>query len=215
AAIANYIALLGWRPEGGEELFTIERMSRGFRLEALSRVPATYDPRKLAWVARQHMRKIAPEDLAGMVRPYLRDAAIDPEIARARIGELMTVVREEVQSLSEAAEHCRPFLLREVIYDGDALQVLRSSSARSVLSESSACVEMLDGGEEGARRFISELQRRTGLRGKELYMPLRAALTGKMSGPEVAALLRFLDRERVRARLRAALDRGAASVSHT
>jgi nondiscriminating glutamyl-tRNA synthetase len=50
------------------------------------------------------------------------------------------------------------------------------------------------------------LEKRTGRKGKELYAPLRAAVTGKTKGPELVKTLPLLGKERMIRRIKMALE---------
>jgi glutamyl/glutaminyl-tRNA synthetase len=54
--------------------------------------------------------------------------------------------------------------------------------------------------------LLSQLEKKTGRKGKPLYAPLRAAVTGKTKGPELARTLPLLGKERIIRRLKMALD---------
>src|SRR5690606_545589 len=86
-ALANYLALIGWSPGGGEELLPLDELARRFSLRTVSHSAGVFDPGKLAWVNRHYLRHGDPVRLAALSLPFLREAgmAIDtPDAAGLR-----------------------------------------------------------------------------------------------------------------------------------
>jgi glutamyl-tRNA synthetase len=76
---------------------------------------------------------------------------------------------------------------------------------REFLEAAAAAAVALDWEQPPWPQLVSTLKERTGRAGKALFRPLRLALTGRESGPEMAALLPLIGRDEAVARLRAAL----------
>ena len=71
-ALTNYLALLGWSPGEGEELVPIEELAPRFRLQDVGHSAGVFDVDKLAWVNRHYLKAAAPDRLARLSLPYLR-----------------------------------------------------------------------------------------------------------------------------------------------
>jgi nondiscriminating glutamyl-tRNA synthetase len=71
-ALTNYLALIGWSPGEGEELVPIEQLAPRFRLENVGHSAGVFDIDKLAWVNRHYLKAAAPDRLARLSVPYLR-----------------------------------------------------------------------------------------------------------------------------------------------
>jgi glutamyl-tRNA synthetase/nondiscriminating glutamyl-tRNA synthetase len=79
-ALVNYLALLGWGPEGGtRETFTVEDLVAEFKLERVTASPAVFDWDKLHWLNRHYMKQADPARILGMAWPYLARAGMVPE----------------------------------------------------------------------------------------------------------------------------------------
>ena len=74
---------------------------------------------------------------------------------------------------------------------------------RSVLGVLETSSEIVSAGQTP---LLSQLEKKTGWKGKSLYAPLRAAITGKTRGPELARTLPLLGKERIIRRLKMALE---------
>ena len=57
-ALFNFITLLGWSPEGEEEIFSKEELIKIFDEKRLSKSPAVFDPNKLAWMNNHYIKQL-------------------------------------------------------------------------------------------------------------------------------------------------------------
>ena len=78
-AMTNFIAMLGWSPEGEEEIFSMEELIRIFDANRLSKSPAVFDTNKLTHLNNVYMKKADPERIASMSIPHLQKAGRLPE----------------------------------------------------------------------------------------------------------------------------------------
>jgi len=74
-AMFNFLALLGWSPGNDDELFTREALVKAFALEGISGGNAVFNPEKLDWFNQQHIARLAPDELAVRVKPWLAAAS--------------------------------------------------------------------------------------------------------------------------------------------
>jgi len=84
-ALLNYLALLGWGPEDGREILTLDELVAEFELDRVNTSAAIFDPKKLEWMNGEHIRAMALAELASAVLPF----------ARARYGERLDIPRFE------------------------------------------------------------------------------------------------------------------------
>lgn len=73
-AIVNFVALLGWSPEGNEELFSLEELVKVFNYKHLSKSPAVFDYTKLKWMNGEYMKAMEFDKFYEMAEPYLKEA---------------------------------------------------------------------------------------------------------------------------------------------
>ncbi|MCX6354239.1 MAG: glutamate--tRNA ligase [Candidatus Aureabacteria bacterium] len=212
AALGNYIALLGWSPGKEREIFPLQELAKRFNPEQLSKAPSVFDPAKLRWVARQHMKIVEPAALAEMAQAWLKALGIDvaalDKSERERLRDVMALVREEAECLEEAAARCVQFFSERVVVEGGERALLLRPESHSLLETGrKTAAEFLENGGD-AERFLEELQKRTSLRGKDLYAPIRIALTGTTSGMELRDIVRLLGMDRVASRFEKASESG-------
>lgn len=207
-ALFNFIALLGWSPEGEEEFFTKEELISIFDASRLSRSPAVFDKNKLAHLNNHYIKNADPERIAALAIPHLQKAGrlpaeLSPELA-VWAKELVALYQEQMTAASDIVELSELFFRSELEIDEAGSAILAEPQVGAVLSAFLAKAEALaDFDAEHIAAAIKEVQKETGVKGKGLFMPIRVALTGQMHGRDLNKTLHLLGRDKVIARLQA------------
>lgn len=203
-ALQNYLLLLGWAPPFKEEVFTAEKVYQHFSLSSLSRNAPVHSRKKLEWLNSQYIRKTEGNRLLAFLVPYFKKAGInvdrfDPKYL---IG-VSSLLKENLVVLSQVEEYLGIFFDEKFTFEEDAKKVLQDPENRKILrTVYSVLKESSESGEEEWNLLLSIFEEKTGYKGKSLYTPLRAGITGKMKGPEMAKILPLLGRERIIKRLK-------------
>lgn len=201
-ALANYICLLGWSPGENREIVPWKELQQIFDLETVSKSSSNYDEKKLNWVNGEHLRALSSAAFTEAAFEYLKSVnyAIESE---ARVRELLPVFQDNIEKFEDLIS--RLDLLKDQ-FDYDNEEWIRSEEARELLRQ--AC-EVLDGlsvsGEDMYQAFMDSLKSRVSVKGKQLMMPLRMALTGKEHGPEMKRFFPVLGARTLKARIERAL----------
>jgi glutamyl-tRNA synthetase len=179
--LVNYLAVLGWSPPAGAgEVMDLPALSGLFALDRVSRSAARFDPDRLAWFNRQHLRRLPAERLLKEVSERL--AGADPRIA-ARAVE---AVRRDAPNLEAFAEGVAA-VSRGPCLDGTHPV---TASERRVLEGASRALRGTSLGTEAeAQAFLDQLGKALEMKGGDLMRPLRMALVGSARGLPVATLL--------------------------
>ena len=202
-ALVNYLALLGWTHPGGREEFAdLEELAREWDPSRLGASPATFDLDRLLFFNARRIRRLPPEGLRRRLEPLLTEP-----LPRGRELPAVEAIREDMRLLSDA-----PRLLREITdpvdpasFVGelpDSSEEVFAPVARSLKGRKMSSVEE-------ARDFVGELRAWAGERGiktRDLFHPLRLALTGRNRGPELAYLFAVLGAEEARERIERARE---------
>jgi glutamyl-tRNA synthetase/nondiscriminating glutamyl-tRNA synthetase len=197
-ALRNYLALLGWSPADGKtEILSPEELVKQFSLDHITKSPAVFDNDKLNWLNRHYMKACAPRRLAELAAPYLQSAGQlgaqpGPEVL-AWIERVLDAVLKNISLLSQLPDAVRIIFefdaqravatpeIQELLADPAALEVLKAFIPK-VLAESTLTYERF-------REIAKAVQKETGKRGKDLFHPIRLAVTGAGSGPELEKLI--------------------------
>ncbi len=203
--LVNYLSLLGWGAEGGtRELFSLEELVREFRLERVTASPAVFDWEKLHWLNRHYLKTADPERIAELAWPHFVIAgflpateAASPEV-KAWFDQLLALFLPAVNQLDELPVrsgivfHFDPAAAR---VDTENAAILATESAQKVLTAFAARVQTHAGNvaPEQFKAWMNEVKSETGAKGKDLFHPVRIALTGSHSGPEFDKLIPLLE----------------------
>jgi nondiscriminating glutamyl-tRNA synthetase len=205
-ALCNFLALLGWSSASGDEVLTRERMRAEFDLDRVSRSPAVFDVTKLRWMSGEHLRATPLDRLAELAQPFLVAANLPADVDHAR--RAVTAFRDSIACLAELAPRVLE-LLDPGTPEPEAAAALQTPEARRLLSLVDERWETrpgLDGA--GFKALLQECGKELGQRGRELFMPARAALSGRTHGPELPLVFDVLGADTARARVRAAARGG-------
>ncbi|MUG48023.1 glutamate--tRNA ligase [Paenibacillus sp. FSL W8-0186] len=212
-AMFNFITLLGWSPEGEEEIFSKEELISIFDAKRLSRSPAVFDTNKLAHLNNHYIKNAEPERIAKLAIPHLQKASrlpaeLTPE-QEAWAQALVALYQEQMTAASDIVELSDLFFRTHLELDAEAAAVLSGEQVPEVLSAFLAKVEALaDYTAENIAALIKEVQKETGHKGKNLFMPIRVALTGQTHGRDLNQTIYLLGQDRTIDRLKAQI-RGA------
>ncbi len=209
-ALVNFVALLGWTPADEEEILTMEEMIRRFSLDRINKSGAVFDIEKLEWMNGMYIRETATEELLDSALPYLAAAGFDTG-DRATMLRILKAVKKKLRTLANIPEKTRAFRGSPVQPDpeeeAEIRKLLAADTSRTVfaaLAEKFDAVESVD--QDTFGQLIKAVQQETGVSGKELWMPVRIALTGEMHGPDLTAVVEILGKDRCVERFRAQLS---------
>jgi nondiscriminating glutamyl-tRNA synthetase len=205
-ALINFLALMGWAPEGEEEIFTMEQLIEKFSLDRVSKSPAVFDMEKLNHINGYYIRNSSIEVLTKMAIPYLQEAGYVPAQVDAEYEKwlhgVVGVARNYISYMAEITEHAEVFFYDEFkVEDDKALEALKGEQVPEVLRVLQEKVEKNQLHPEGVQALLKEICTDLNLGGKKVFMPIRAALTGKTRGPEMHDLIPLLGPERIAKRI--------------
>jgi glutamyl-tRNA synthetase len=207
-ALENYLVLLGWTPPSGQETLPLERMVEQFSIENVSRSAPIYNRKKLEWLNSFYIREKEEGQLSEVLIPYLQKAGIRmDQIDRPWFNQISGVLKENLVVLSQVEEYLGIFFDEKFSFEDGAKAILQDRRNREALHSVLSLLE--DESEirwDGHPSLLNQLEKKTGRKGKDLYAPLRAAVTGKTKGPELVKTLPLLGKERIIRRLKMALE---------
>ena len=199
-ALMNFLALLGWAPDGETTIMPSEELVERFTLEHVGASPATFDYAKLDWMNGVYLRELSPEKYAGTLIEYLREQGYDWDEQRIRAAA--PLVQEKIGLLGEFPEFAG-FLFHDV----DPDPALLDPAILSAAGEALAAVEPFTA--ERIETALKELCERLELKPRQAFAPIRVAVTGSKISPGLYESLELLGREESLARL----NRAAAAVA--
>jgi len=203
-ALMNYLGLLGSSFSEGREILSREEMIADFSLQRASKSGAIFDEEKLNWLNAIYIRNGDTEDLTKRLLPYLQLAGYQPETLDARwLRKVIDTVKNDLIKLTDIGDHIRFFFDEQYELTDAAKQILAGVNARKVVQAFSEYLESVQGlPQDLYADAIKYAKEKAGVKGKELFMPIRAALTGVVHGPELDRVFAALGKESALKRLR-------------
>ncbi len=210
-ALVNYLALVGWSPKGNNEIFSMEELIEEFSFENVSKTGGVFDVEKLNWVNSQYIKNYDNEKLYELVKPFVLKAdLLDKEDYEARKNWLINIidlVKEKINYLEEIIPHVEMFMGIEVKADEEVKETLKQEGVKELLEAFIKELQNIkDVDDEFTKTIFKKLQKETGAKGKNLYMPLRGAVTGQLHGPDMGKTFILLGKENLIDRLKYTLE---------
>jgi glutamyl-tRNA synthetase len=206
--ILNYLALLGWSPPDGKEIKELSELIGQFELGRVGRSSAVFDWAKLRHVNQAHLRRLPEEIFLEKARAVLAEAGVlgDPE--PPNLSATLLALRPNIQTFGDLKIWYGLLYGEPAFESAEAQEVLKTPETKKVLETFSQMLEHQaeELGPESYDKIMEDLKKKTKVKGKKLFMPIRIALTGSHEGPELAALLPSLGKEKVLGRIHRALE---------
>jgi glutamyl-tRNA synthetase len=193
-ALVNYLALLGWSYDDKTTVMSRAELVERFTLERVQPSPATFDYDKLRWLNGVYLRDMSPEAYADVLAAYVAEQR--PAWDEATVRAAAPLCQEKLTLLGEFFDYTR-FLFEDVA-PGEELDRELVLAARAAL----ASAEPFTAPEIEAT--LRELAERLERKPRDVFAPIRLAITGSKVSPGLFESLELLGRERALSRLDAA-----------
>lgn len=206
-ALINYLLILGWTSPTNEEVIPMERMIEEFSISSLSRNAPIHSLKKLEWLNGIYIRRKDNNELSKLISPYLEKEGLN-NIDRDTLLKISDAIKENIVKLSEIKEYLGIFFDEKFNFSEEAKRIILNDKNRKVIE---TVIEIItstisDFKLEEWSVFLTKVEEKTGLKGKELLIPIRAGVTGMTKGPQLVKIFNILGKERVLKRLKMALN---------
>jgi glutamyl-tRNA synthetase len=202
-ALMNFLALLGWAPDGETTVMSRDELIDRFSLERVGKSAAAFDYEKLAWLNGVYLRAMPPDEYADTLVAYLREQG--HEWPEELIRRTVPLVQAKIETLGQFPAYAG-FLFRRVEPDPALLDDEVLAAAEPVL----AAVEPFAA--EPIEAALRALAERLGRKTREAFQPLRVAVTGSTVSPGLFESLELLGRDETLARLSLARRKAAEAA---
>lgn len=204
--LINYLALVGWSPEDDEEIMTLKDLIPKFSFDRVVKSGGIFDVDKLNWVNSHYMKDYDLEKLCQLEKPYMIESGLMTEEEIDNNFEwfkiLVETVRDGLDKLEDLPKAVQ-FLFGDLnVKEESALEELKKDHVLQLIDqfiEELNSLEEVD--DEFSRTVMKKIQKATGIKGKDLYMPVRAAISGNVHGPELNNIILLLGKEKLLKRL--------------
>jgi glutamyl-tRNA synthetase len=201
-ALLNFMTLLGWNPGDGEEkeIFTQAELIEKFSIERVNSAGAVFNVEKLNWMNGEYIKNYDIDALRELIIPFLNAGGIDTS-DNIKTKRVIFAIRNYINKLDEAAEQAKVYY-NDVKLNDEQTGIVKAETSIQVFKALAAKIDaMLEITTDNFKPVLSEVQKETGVKGKNLFMPVRLALTGEEHGPELGMIAYVLGKEEVLKRL--------------
>jgi glutamyl-tRNA synthetase len=198
-AVLNYLALLGWGFDEETTFHSIPELQERFSLERVSKAPAVFDEQKLRWMNGRYVRGLDVDDLT---------SRLEALTGRSGLRGAVEISQDKISTLSEF------WPLTHFFFDGPAddpaarERVIEAPGGREALAAARAALEEVPAPwtQESVETALTDVAERIGVKRKQVFQPLRVALTGTTVSPGIFETVALLGRDETLARVDHALN---------
>jgi glutamyl-tRNA synthetase len=210
-ALVNYLALLGWAAESGQEVMTFEELVRQFDLKDIGQSAPVFDFQKLRWMNSIYIREMPLDEAVEFFKPHLASAGYDPAVyGDDAVTKAVSLLRPYCEVLSDIGALAGIVLDEVCVPDEETSAHLSEPDSAALVKAASEVIEELNSA-DFREKLIPLIKERSGFKGKKLFHPARAVLTGRLNGPDLDLVMEALGYDKCRARIKYCAERFAKS----
>ena len=205
-AMRNFLALLGWTHPQAMETMVDDDMIKAFKLDRFSKSPAIFDTAKLRHLNAWHIKNTNLDEITELFIPYLvnggflKENYTEEEHAWAK--KLVSVIRHNCVVLSDIVKYVPVFFENDFELTDEMKELVNKEESKNLLKFIKNDIENVDEiTDEYMKALIKKAQKETGLKGPNLYHPIRYVLTGSAAGSELSHICELLGKKSVLYRL--------------
>ncbi len=193
-AVINYIALLGWSPQGEQEKFTLDELVKTFSVSGISKSPAIFDEAKLAWLNGEYIRELSLDAFHEKALPFYEGVVTNPEIDKKKISELLQKRCEKLSDIPEQVDFFDNLPDYDIeLYTHKKMKTNPENSKTALEAIKSKLETLDDFSFESLHDSLMALVEEMGVKNGQVLYPLRVAVSGKSftpgGGVELASIL--------------------------
>lgn len=194
-ALFNFFSLLGWSPEIEEEIFSKEEIIKMFDEKRLSKSPSMFDKKKLHWIDNQYIKNESLDKIKGMCIGYLEEKFPIADKSEEWLKQIIALFQSQLNYCKEIVELVEPFFESFSLTEED-IEFLKEVDSKELLEAISNKLNELEVFKaEEIKAVISEVGKELERKGKQLFMPVRLAVSCKRSGGDLPTVIELYGKE--------------------
>ena len=176
----------------------MKELTTDFSLERVNKSGAVFNLDKLNWMNGLYIRELPTEKFLSLAVKVMEEDRLDSG-NEAKNEQIALAVRKNLETFSDIKAETRIFFGEsDIEYSQEALDWITTENSKNVFVSMKAEVENIqDLSLESFKSVMGNVQNKTGIKGKELWMPVRSALTGTTEGPELPQVIQILGKHKI------------------
>ena len=184
-ALINFVALLGWHPDNDNELFLLEDLVKHFSIDRVNKSGAIFDREKLIWMNREYIKKIDDSEMIEIIKSKLK--LIDIHDSRIDLKKLSKFCKNRINTLDQIIDEIKGFYFYEENQD---LNNFEFSKLFRLWIEKLSSIKIID--KDTINDLVNASKKDLNISGKNLFIPLRIALTSQTHGADIFTIIDIL-----------------------
>lgn len=181
----------------------MEEAIEAFDPKRLSTSPSMFDSKALIFMNSHYIKLLSDEDYLAFIKPHMAKAMDISKLTDEQILQIANLYKDELGYGEEIVAPLKSIISPEPIISLEDLEMVNSDSARKVFDYFIKEIEQLDEiNKDNLKQAFKNVQNQAGVKGKELYMPIRLKLTSVSHGIELINIVNMLGKEEVINRLK-------------
>lgn len=207
-AVVNFVALLGWSPEGEREIFSLEELTRIFDYHHINKSPAVFDMQKLRWMNSEYIKSMADDEYLDRALPYV-ESVVTADVDKKAIAELMKTRIEVFPDIVPAIDFFQELPDYDPAMYTHKKMKTNAENSLQVLTELLPILSGLESFDKDTLQdVISAYIQEKGIKNGQALWPLRTAVTGKQMTPGGAyEIMPILGKEESLRRIQAGIEK--------
>ena len=202
--VVNFLALLGWNPGTEQEIFNLEELVAAFDLKKANKSGAKFDPEKNKWFQQQYLQTQSNENLAKEFSKLLKSKNINTTLP---LNIIVGMLKERAIFSTDLWELGKFFFEAPTEYDAKASKKSWKDGTSELMNELIEKIKTIDNfNTENTTKEIKAWITSKEIGFGKVMMPLRLALVGSLSGPDVYEIAAMLGKEETITRLEKAIS---------
>ena len=218
-AFVNFLALLGWSSPDQEEVKSLDEIVKLFSLDRISPTPAIFEFDKLNWLNGVYIRTLPLDEITRRAKKYLNQYDLS-SYSEKQLEIMVYSVRNNLTKMNQITDSVSYFFGEQVNIDKEIREtILNTDESQKVLAEFMKVIEFIEKTDyQNIEKIneineINEMHEKLGefrnqmkpLKPKQVMWAIRAALTGRVHGADMAVIIFLLGKDRVKLRIEHAI----------
>ena len=207
-AVVNYVALLGWSPEGTQEIFSLEEMIQAFDFHRMSKSPAVFDMTKLKWMNGEYMKAMDEDKFYSMALPYMKEA-IHKDLDFHKIAAMVKTRIEIFPDIAGQIDFFESLPEYDLeMYVHKKMKTTKETSLAVLKGTLPILEKQEDYSNDALYQALTGYISQEGVKTGYVMWPLRVAVSGKQMTPAGATeIMEVLGKEETLTRIRAGIEK--------
>lgn len=202
-ATLNYLALLGWGPEGNEEIFSLPQLVKKFSMKRITKSNSRFNPEKFSWINSQHLKILSEQEYIKGMTEFWKNfdsslaSAATPQPAHPNWEKILLLYKTRARTWKDLELQAGYVFQQELNYDLVMLaEVMAEPISAQFLGSWLIAAESMDfTSHEALEKMTRDLAERLAVKPAALIHPLRFAVSGTKVTPGLFELMSVMGKD--------------------